>query len=258
MQGGNIIKKTIAITMVLLILLTACQPVPVVDSTTAGSIPSSSSVVPPSSSTVVPPTSVPVTTPPATSIPTTNPPTTPDSNTGYLRLHMEYIGPLWDEYDLSECVIGYLYWLDKETHEVTLLLAEPLAMYSQEGSYIYYVKEADPTKVYRMLFADPSQHELVYESTHGNITYIQVASDLKDLLQFVVDEKKFVVYDMASGESSVLMGQYYINCAWMYGTGDGVTWSEIIEFEGKHTENDSPYTIYVYNHVTGALELGDE
>ena len=242
-------KKSILIVLALLLLLTACQPVPDSESEPTGSTPSSSSITPPSSSAAPPVSSVPTTTPHST---------TPNADTGYIRLHTEYIGPLWDEYDLSECVIGYLYWLDKETHEVTLLLAEPLAMYSQEGLYIYYVKEADPTKVYRMLFADPSQHELVYESTHGKITSMSVYSDLKDLLQFVADEKKFVVYDMVSGESSILMEQYYINCAWMYGTGDGVTWSEIIEFEGKHTENDSPYTIYVYNRVTGALELGDK
>lgn len=244
-------KNTVAITMIMLVLLlllmTACQTVPASEQDPAGSTPSSSSSTPPSSS------AVPNTSAPATSIPATF-----DPNSGYLWLHREYIGPGWDEYNLSDCVVGYLYWLDKETHEVTLLLAELISMRVQEGSYIYYVKEAEPTKVYRMLFTDTTQHELVYESTYGNITYIEVASDLSSLLQFVVDEKKFVVYDMVSGESSVLMEQYYINCAWMYGTGDGVTWSEIIEFEGKHTENDSPYTIYVYNRITGALELGDE
>lgn len=236
-------KKSILIVLVSLLLLTACQTAPADDDKTLASTPSSSGTV----------------TPPSSSIPAiSTPATTFDPNSGYVWLHREYIGPGWDEYDFSDCTIGYLYWLDKETHEVTLLLAELISMRAQEGSYIYYVKEAEPTKVYRMLFADPTQHELVYESTYGNITYIEVASDLKDLLQFVADEKKFVVYDMVSGESSVLMEQYYINCAWMYGTGDGVTWSEIIEFEGKHTENDSPYTIYVYNRVTGALELGDE
>ena len=233
---------------VMLLLLTACQTVPTDDDKLLASTPSSSSTVTPPSS------SVPATSAPATSTPAT----TFDPNSGYLWLHREYIGPGWDEYNLSDCVVGYLYWLDKETHEVTLLLAELISMRAQEGSYIYYVKEAEPTKVYRMLFTDPTQHELVYESTYGNITYIEVASDLSSLLQFVADEKKFVVYDMVSGESSVLMEQYYINCAWMYGTEDGVTWSEIIEFEGKHTENDSPYTIYVYNRITGALELGDE
>ena len=75
-------KKTIAITMVLLILLTACQPVPVVDSTTAGSIPSSSSVLPPSSSSVPP-----ASTPPSSSVPptVTTPETTPQP---YTQVHL--------------------------------------------------------------------------------------------------------------------------------------------------------------------------
>ena len=235
--------------VLLLLLLTACQTASTDDDKLLASTPSSSGTVTSPSYSTRPSTSTPATSTPATTF---------DPNSGYLWLHRENIGVGWEEYNLLDCVVGYLYWLDKETHEVTLLLAEPITMHSKDGAYIYYVKEAEPTKVYRMLFTDQTQHELVYESTYGNITYIEVASDLKDLLQFVADEKKFIVYDMVSGESSVLMEQYYINCAWMYGTGDGVTWSEIIEFEGKHTENDSPYTIYVYNRVTGALELGDK
>ena len=49
------------------------------------------------------------------------------------------------------------------------------------------------------------------------------------------------------------MEQYYINHAVLFGTSDGA-WGDIIEFEEKHTENDSPYTIYVYNRITGELQ----
>ena len=175
-------KKSILNVLVLLLLLTGCQTAPADDDKTLASTPSSSgTVTPPSYSTR-----------PSTSTPATSVPATPNSNTGYSRVHKEYISPTWDEYDLSDCIVGYLYWLDKETHKVTLLLAEQISCEVAEGPYIYYVKESEPTKIYKILIADPSEQELIHETTHGKVSDMTIYPGIENYLQFVADHKRFV------------------------------------------------------------------
>ena len=232
-------KKSILIVLVLLLLLTGCQTVPTDEDKTLASTPSSSTTVTPPSSSV-----------PATSTPATSVPSTPNSNTGYSRIHKEYISPTWDEYDLSDCIVGYLYWLDKETHKVTLLLAEQISCEVAEGPYIYYVKEAEPTKIYRILIGDPAQQVLVHETTHGKIGDMTIYPGIENYLQFVADNKKFVVFEFDTGVETVLMEQYYIGIAHIAGE-NGVL-GNWIWFEGKHKETDnSPYNQYFYYRDTG-------
>ena len=239
-------KKWMIFLVVLLLLLTACQPAQESNTDPAGSTPPSSNVTPPSSSSVVPPTSsVPVTTPPAT---------IPTSDTGYSRIHKEYISPTWDEYDLSDCIIGYLYWLDKETHEVTLLLAEQISSRVAEGPYIYYVKEAEPTKIYRILIGEPSKQELVHETAYGKVGDMTIYPGIENYLQFVVDNKKFVVFEFDSGVETVLMEQHEIEIAHMGSEDDG-TLGNWIWFRGKPT-GEEPYSRdYFYYRDTGEIEL---
>ena len=84
-----------------------------------------------------------------------------------------------------------------------------------------------------------------------------IESDLQGFLQFVAEEKKFVVLDLATGKSTLLMEQDYIIYAWLFGTGDGVTWSEIIEFAGIAAGNIYSATGFTYNYVTGELGSAD-
>lgn len=236
-------KKSILIVLVLL-LLTGCQTAPTDDDKTLASTPSSSNVTPPSSSAV----------PPTSSVPVTTPPPTPNSSTGYSRIHKEYISPTWDEYDLSDCIVGYLYWLDKETHKVTLLLAEQISCEVAEGPYIYYVKEAEPTKIYRILIGDPAQQVLVHETTHGKVGDMTIYPGIENYLQFVADNKKFVVFEFDSGVETVLMEQHEIEIAHMGSEDDG-TLGNWIWFRGKST-GEEPYSRdYFYYRDTGEIEL---
>ena len=240
-------KKSILIVLVLLflLLLTACQSVPATQTDPAGSTPPPSSITPPSSS-VVPSTS---------SVPATSAPvTTPNSSTGYPRIHKEYISPTWDAYDLSDCIVGYLYWLDKETHKVTLLLAEQISCEVAEGPYIYYVKEAEPTKIYRILIGDPAQQVLVHETTHGKVGDMTIYPGIENYLQFVTDNKKFVVFEFDTGVETVLMEQHEIEIAHMGSEDDG-TLGNWIWFRGKPT-GEEPYSRdYFYYRDTGEIEL---
>ena len=239
-------KKSILIVLVLLLLLTACQTAPADDEKTLSSTPSSSGTVTPPSSSVVPPTS---------SVPATTQPTPPNSSTGYEHIYTEDSGIHWKEYDFSDCIVGYLYWLDHETHKVSLILAEIIIDCEADGAYIYYVKEAEPNKIYRLLIADPSEQELIHETTHGAVSGLIIYYRMENYLQYVADNQKFIIYDLNTGEETVLMEQYYLDSGYIQKDEDG-TLSNWIIFDGKPTE-DSPRADYAYDRSTGESAIED-
>lgn len=238
-------KKWIIFPVLLLLLLTACQSVPATQTDLAGSTPSSSSVTPPSSSVVPPKSSV-----PATSIPAV------DVHDGRAFI---YYGPqfvvLSPDWRPTEALANHLYWVVRSTKEYTLICDEPVIDYTATDTHVYFVKESEPTKIYRTPIGDFENHQLVYESSYGKVSYMIVISNSTEFLQFVADEKKFVMLDMSTGECTVLMEQYYINNAYMEGTGDGETWNNWIWFQGKPSESDPPDRQYFYYRDTGEIEV---
>lgn len=254
-------KKWMIFPVLLLLLLTACRRVPVSDTEPVDSTPSSGNITPPSSS-VAPPTSVPPTVPTAPSIPETNP-TTPSTsepnppepaNTGYAYIYHEDDTHLYPGPDYSRCTEGYLYWIDNATLEVTPIVEESILSEAQEGAYVYYAKEAEPSKIYRTLIGEFSQHELIHETAHGKVGFMRIYPGIENYLQFVADNKKFVVLDFNTGEETVLMEQLYIFAALIMGETDG-TLGNMIWFEGKHTEGANPRTQYVYYRDTGETKF---
>ena len=236
-------KKSILSVLVLLLLLTGCQTAPTDNDQSLSSTPSSGDVTPPSSSV------------PATSTPKTNPPT--PTEVGHVLI---YDGPgnqYYPDWWPKEGLIGHLYWVAESTKESVLICDEPVIGYAFNDTHIFFNTESEPTKVYATAIGDFAMCELIYESTYGNISYMHIESDLQGFLQFVAKEKKFVVLDMATNESALLMEQDYIAYAWLFGTGDGVTWSEIIEFDGIATGNIHSDTGFTYNYITGNLGYGD-
>ena len=242
-------KKWMIFPVLLLLLLTACQTV--LDSKTepAGSTPPSSSITPPSSS-VVPSASTPATSTPATSVPAV------DVHDGRAFI---YYGPqfvvLSPDWRPTEALANHLYWVVRSTKEYTLICDEPVIDYTATDTHVYFVKESEPTKIYRTPIGDFVNHQLVYESSYGKVSYMIVISNSTEFLQFVADEKKFVMLDMSTGECTVLMEQYYINNAYMEGTGDGETWNNWIWFQGKPSESDPPDRQYFYYRDTGEIEV---
>ena len=346
------VRKIIVVlmTLVYLLLLTACQTVPDTDDGTESSTPPSSSVAPITQTTVPPASSTPPTSEPATNSPTVPPVSTeptdiengvafifrssaytilpPDWSAPYdcLQDHLYWVvkstkeciliceepvvaftttdthiyfvkeseptnvyatpigdftnhkllpetplpvikegsafiyhGPnaivLSPDWCLSEGLVDHLYWVIKATKESTLICDEPVVAYTRTDTHVYFVKESEPTQIYRTPIGDFTNHQLFYESTYGRVSYMAVISNSTDFLQFVADEKKFVMLDMGTGESTVLMEQHHINYAYMLGAGDGVTWNNWIWFEGKPTENDPPDWQYFYDRDTGEVEV---
>lgn len=243
-------KKSILIVLVLLLLLTGCRTAPAEEDKTLSSTPSSGSVTPPSSSAVPPTSSV-----PSTSTPATNPPT--PTEIGHVLIFNgpgnQYSPDWWPK----EGLIDHLYWVSETTKERVLICDEPVIAYAFNDTHVFFNTESEPTKVYATAIGDFTKCELIYESAYGDVSDMHIESDLQGFLQFVAEEKKFVVLDIATSESTLLMEQDYIEYAWLFGTGDGITWSEIIEFDGIATGNVHSDTGFTYNYVTGKLGYGD-
>lgn len=239
-------KKSILIVLVLL-LLTGCRTAPADDDKTLASTPSSNSITPPSYSTR------PSTSTPATSVPAV------DVHDG--RAFVTYDEPVVelmpDWVPPSDCLVDHLYWVVKSTKECILICDDPIysRSYTTTDTHVYFVKESEPTKIYRTTIGDFANHQLFYESTYGKVTYMTFISKL-DCLQFVADEKKFVQLDMSSGESTVLMEQYYIEFAYLEAVPlqDDIELREWIWFSGKPTE-DAPQGDYFYYWQTGEVEV---
>ena len=242
-------KKGLIIVVLLLILLTACQTVPVSEIGLVDSTPSSGITSPTDGG--VPPTSAPPTTPS-----TTNPPE-PDE-TGYTFIYDGTAPFIGMDADYSGCTVGHLYWVDKTTKEVTTVLEEQVLESIQEGAYIYYVKAGESTKIYRTPIGEFLTHEVIYESTHGEISAMVIDTltiGKQFIMQFVADNKKFVVLDLNTGEDVVLMEQYYISAA-LFADNWTDTWEgqNIIYFDGQPTENDRNWD-YLYYRDTGEVRL---
>lgn len=250
-------KKSILIVLVLLLLLTGCQTAPADDDKTLASTPSSSGTVTPPSYSTRPTTSIPTTSVPATSVPATNPPE-PDE-TGYTFIYKGSAPFIGIDPDCSECTVGHLYWVDKTTEKVTPILEEQTLESIQEGAYVYYVKTAEPTKIYRTSIDGFSQHKMIYESTYGKVSAMLIDTfTIREqlVLQFVADNKKFVVLDLDSGEDVVVIEQYYIQSA-MFDHSNTDTWEEQTDlvFWGKLDEDDS---IQSYRYFIQTGEIREE
>ena len=242
-------KKGLIIVVLLLILLTACQTVPVSEIGLVDSTPSSGITSPTDGG--VPPTSAPPTTPT-----TTNPPE-PDE-TGYTFIYDGTAPFISMDADYSGCTVGHLYWVDKTTKEVTPILEEQVLESIGEGAYIYYVKAEESAKIYRTPIGEFLTHEVIYESTHGEISAMVIDTltiGKQFIMQFVADNKKFVVLDLNTGEDVVLMEQYYISAA-LFEDNWTDTWEEqnVIFFSGQPTENDRNWD-YLYSRDTGEVRL---
>ena len=249
--------------VLLLLLLTACQPAQESNTDPAGSTPSSSNVTPPSSSAV----------PPTSSVPTTNyTPATNPSYTGGDSAEMDGFAFIFRgrqptiqfEVDISKLIEGHLYYIDLNTREITLICDETVVVSVEDdfnADFEYYVKASEPTKIYRTNPKHPKAHTVIYESTFGPINYIvsdAYAITKQEVLQFVADNKYYVLLDLESGETSLMMEQYYIEYA-LIAHGSYDTWNELdlVLFRGKLNEDDKVRT-YEYSRSTGAIQDMDD
>lgn len=157
---------------------------------------------------------------------------------------------------------GRLYYIDGITDQWHLVFDGPVIDHTNSYNVVFFVKEAELTKIYAAPISDLTQHRVVYESTVGAINDMWSSKSLfwKDELQFVEGNKRFVWLDLAKGETEVLMEQYYLEQANLEGFRCGFiqpidSWQECLRiyFYGKLNEGE-PLKQYVYYIESGKIE----
>lgn len=165
--------------------------------------------------------------------------------------------------DLSECVLGYFYYVDMITTEVFFVCDASVSVFNGSDTHIFYVKEEEPNKIYATPLADLAQHTLVYESSVGKINKLAPGARqyYNTALEILVENRRFVWLDLTTGNSEVYMEQYYIETACVetgYGRSEKIDgeWclidSNQIWFVGKLTEDDE-IGQYWYFRDTGEI-----
>ena len=156
---------------------------------------------------------------------------------------------------------GALYYVDEITEQWHLVFDGSVIDSANSYNMVFFVKEAEPTKIYAAPISDLSQHRVVYESPIGVISFLynDTHAFWKDVLQFVEGNRRFVWLDLAKGETEVLMEQYYLKNAFLEAYRVGFvspadSWREFlrIRFEGMLNEGE-PLEEYVYWIDTGKI-----
>ena len=246
-------KKLIIIPLIILLLLTACQLVMVDNADPTESTTPSGSITSTTDSEV----STTQSTGPTTTLPA-------DISDGHAFIFQGHQPTIRFEVDLSKLVEGHLYYIDLSTQEITPICDEAVIALAEDDfdtDFVYYVKASEPTKVYRTKQNDPKVHTVVYESTFGpvnDITSSDYSITKQEVLQFVADNKYFVVLELETGETTLVMEQYYLRSAFFeYGIHE--TWDEhnYVFFGGKLSEGEKIKN-YLYSRDTGTVDVEED
>lgn len=245
-------KKITALLLVFLMMLimSACQPAGIPDETA----PSTENTAPTSQPTE---TTLPETMPSETA------PTEPEFTINDLWI-FQYKEGYGDQLpftfpDTSNCVAGHLYYFfhtNTINSEVQVICDEPVICFNEDNNNLYFVKEAEPTKLYSAPLTDMTQQTVFYESDFGTINdiYAETIGAYENTLVLTEGNKRGVLLDLITGETEVFIEQYYIEvtCIEDMQEVDGKRTYNKIWFRGK-PEEDSTQGEYLYYADTGKV-----
>ena len=160
---------------------------------------------------------------------------------------------------VKDCVVGHLYYYDYVAQKIYPILSEQVILKNANDTHVFYVKAAEPNRIYMTPKADFTQHAVLYEATYGEVTYLGASPSLQyanKALVFVEGSKRLLWFDLTTGETDVLTEQYYIEIGGVndsYGPVDSWRDYNDIYFVGKLSEDD-PIDEYRYYRDTGIVE----
>ncbi len=223
-------KLVVLLPLVLILTLAACKPAAVPgNGTTQGTQPVAISPGPqistqPATEPTTPPTTQPTTAP-------TTQPTTPTESVDFEAWKAYSYTPLTyilipgydptqsyeyhgEDFDESGLVVGHYYGVDNG--DVYPIADQPLLAEDVTSEHVYYVLSSEPTKLYRCSLHGEN-HTLVYESGHGDISYVQYSGvDANGELFICENKDRIISYDLPTGETDVVMTAHEIQWVYFY------------------------------------------
>lgn len=168
-------------------------------------------------------------------------------------------GGIWVllEADTSGLEIGCLYYLDFETNKFHFVTSDPAIDFASNETHVFFVLQSEPTKIYSAPLEDLSQHTVLYESDFGAINFFfPSVESFRNVFQIVEGNKRMVILDIQTMETTVVMEQYYIEKASIELHPRAESWRDYdnIYFVGKLNADDN-LTEYLYNARTREIIL---
>ena len=160
--------------------------------------------------------------------------------------------------------IGYCYYRNNGTDEVFLICEEQVILCLNFENVVFFVKEAEPNKLYAADITDLTRHNLVYETEADEINELdEVAKQYKNRVVVLLEDNRRVVWlDVETGEASVLIEQHYMWNIGIWGVVAEIDGQEVfteieVWFLGKRSADD-PQKSYIYNCTTGEFTYQPE
>ncbi len=158
---------------------------------------------------------------------------------------------------LEECEEGHLYYYYPRWSRLGVICDEPVVDFASDKVNFFFVKEAEPTKLYCAPQSDLTLQEVIYESDFGEINdvYPQWGGAYADKVVTLTEgNKRLVAVDIATAEVLLEFKPYYIKHGSFEGLTevDGKPHCDRVLFDGKPTENDRDYT-YFYWRESGTF-----
>lgn len=117
--------------------------------------------------------------------------------------------------DLSQCQRDHLYYCHEESKKVVPICDEPVVCFGYNKSGLYFVKKAEPNKLYRAQNNNLTDQHVAYTSDFGPITNIFTDNNGHPANPVMLTEgnKRGVLFDPNTGGTEVFIQQYYIEDA---------------------------------------------
>ena len=181
---------------------------------------------------------------------------------GYSTVYDGTVYNHWGDIDVSGCKLGALYYLDEYARKLHFVCEDPVIKHQTFSNIVFFVKAAEPDKIYAAPLYDLTRHTLVYQTHSGTINALCVPPlDIKNAaLQITEDNKRLVWLDIATGSTEIILELYYMEIAsvddWRKNEEKpGESWQDYkrMYFVGNANEED-PIDDYWFYFETGEID----
>jgi len=163
----------------------------------------------------------------------------------------------------EECEEGHLYYYYPKESRLGIICDEPVVDFASDQVNFFFVKEAEPTKLYWAPQSDLTLLEVIYETDFGEINDVYTqrgGAYANKVVTLTEGNKRLAAVDIATAEVLVMFDEvYYIERGSFEGFTevDGKPSYSLIWFWGQPTEADRYYT-WFYWPESGTFTLMED
>ena len=162
--------------------------------------------------------------------------------------------------ELPECTPGHLYYWDEIKDKAHLVADEKVICCTMAYGKAFFVKAAEPTKLYVAQLNDLRNHRVVYESDFGPITKVSLNSYMvhftNETLLLIEKDKRLTVLDFTENTATPIVEMHYMSYAAFYpGESKYTSWRDVpsVYLKGQLSPEEQE-SEYYYHIETGEMK----